>query len=253
MLEALDRVLEAHSTPGRDKSVRRPGIWLILPFILGLLGLILVLPASLGRVVYALISPEQAIRVATQMLPKIEERTGPICAGELGVKALNSLAAHMSGTLPVRISVIDMGDKAMLSLPGRHVVLNRRVVENVKSDQELAGWVALGLSERQPGAAMRGLFEDGGNWATLTFLANGQVSEAAQERAVNHMLLSPAVLPDIDETRATEVLSAAKVPASPIVAALRREGLAIVVKGYLGDTEPILTDQEWVALQQICD
>ena len=41
--------------------------------------------------------------------------------------------------------------------------------------------------------------------------------------------------------------------ASPIVAALRRHGNALPVAGYQGAGSPMLSDQAWVALQQICD
>ena len=253
MRDAIGQIMAARADGPPDGPRRRPGWWLLLPVLMAMAGLVLVLPAGISRVAYALISPEQAARIGAQMLPRLEERTGPECANEAGRQALATLSARLAGDAPMAVSVVELGDKPLMILPGHHVVLNRTTVEAARSDHELAGWIAIGLGEMRPGAGLRALFEDGGRWNTVRFLATGRVGDAAQEQAVNHMLIALDGIGAIDAERTSQILARAEVPASPIVAALRRHGNALPVAGYQGAGSPILSDQAWVALQQICD
>ena len=185
------------------------------------------------------------------MLPRLEERTGPICASDAGERALRRIEKRLSAAGPVTLSVLELGDKKLLALPGGHVVLNRDLVETSRNAEELASWAALALAEPAPGAAVRSLFEDGISGDILVFLAKGHVTIAARERAVNRMLIDNTTMPKPDPEKLAQILSDADLPSSPLEATLRRDGIEL--QGTSSSAQPVLGDQDWVGLQQICD
>ena len=252
MREAIDIVMANHLATGTPVPRRRSFVWAGWTLLL-LGGLTALVFFGLNQVVYTLISPEQADRIAVEMVPRIEERTGPACRNEPGQRALNVIAARLSVDRPVNIRVIDLGDRHVLDLPGGTVILNRATVEAARSEAELAGWAALGLSEPNPEIALQGLFDEGVSLDALTFLANGTVSGTAYERAVNRLLINGSSIGMPSPDRLSSLLEKAEIPASPLSAALRRENLVLQITGSQGPEKPVLTDDQWVALQQICD
>lgn len=252
MRDAIDRVLASNQSAPPAPPKRRGFVWLFwcLVFVAVLLSALFF---GLNRVIFTLISPEQANRIATEMVPRIEERTGPACNNEAGVRALAVIAARLSTDHPVTLRVIDLGERHVIGLPGHNAILNRATVENARSEAELAGWAALALSEPRPTTALTGLFDDGVSGDALQFLASGTVSDSAYERGVNRLLISQSTIGAPSASRLSEILVAADIPASPLSAALRRENLALQFTGSQNPEQPVLTDAQWVALQQICD
>ena len=258
MRTALDRVLSARlGAPAAPHS--RVPLMVVTALLLAVVGIAMLnLPTVLGGFAPTFIAPERARVLAGQMLPLVEERTGPTCTTSNGDGALERLARRLMPQVPARVHVADLGDLPYLALPGDTVVISRHIAERAESPEEFAGWAALAFEDGAGQAALGHVFRASGIADGLSFLANGSFSDRTLDAAVNRLMLSADVRRPLDLSAATYRLADAGIPAEPLVAGIRREGtssgpLSIPpVEGSEGGPE-VMTDGEWVALRGICD
>lgn len=253
MRDALARVMQGQGASAA--TVRGRGrLWAMLVVLVLVAASVFWLPGLITGVVRDQISPERAALLGSEMLGKVAERTGPACYSVAGSRALARIAARLSGSGKVALHVFDLGDKPLLRLPGGHLLLGRSLVEDAQSPEELAGWAALGLADPDRDPALRGMFRDGDLWDGLVFLASGNLAERAKEEAVNRMLISSTPVGAPSPLKTAALLGRAQVPMEPLRLGLTREGVSFALPVLdEGEVRPLMADQDWVALQQICE
>jgi len=257
MQEALEKVVEFMrvSAGGGAKKKSRVRPWAIGFSVAALLTLIAMSPALMRDFAHRLISPQRSQVLAAEMLPLIEERTGPACDTPAGSAALSKVARRMSPDGSGKLHVLDLGDVPAIALPGGNVVLNSEVIRNASGPSEIAGWAAVGLAGSTKSPALSGLFDSGGTWDGIKFILTGDLPERAMNRSINRLLISRKVLTPEIEMAVVDSMKEASVHPAALVAGLRREGLSTSLVPWGGNsaTEPVLTDDEWVAVQSICE
>lgn len=254
MRAALSAIL-AGKTAATDPGPTRGGrILKALTVLVAIAALITLIPTFLSSYSHRLIAPERAGLLSAEMMPMIEARTGPRCTFGPGIRALDSIVARLDPATAMRLDVLDLGDLNLISLPGNHVLLNRRIVETAQSADEIAGWAALGLAGSEKSPALRGLFDGGGVWDGMRFWATGHLADSAKTRAVNRVLIaSGSGVAGLDE-KAADILSAAELPVRPLAKSLFRNGITTTIGSSEADGRPMdLADGDWVALQEICN
>lgn len=250
---ALDRVLpKPMATPVTGHKRPRffwPAIILILASA-AYFGM----PDFIDRLAYRMIPPERAALLADEMIPMIEERTGPACASPAGLKALEVLSARLQPASKVKLHVHDLGDASVISLPGDKVVIDQRIMELSSSPEEIAAWAAIGIAGIAQSPAITGLFQNDGLLDGLKFLATGNLPQSAKNRAVNLMLINAAQIAPITAENANQLLINAKISTNGLAGVLSREAFGVEIEHYRPDVtaEPPLTMQEWNSLKGIC-
>ncbi len=217
--------------------------------------LILMSPALMRDLAHRLISPQRSAVLSNEMLPLIEDRTGPACRSARANAALTKLALRIEPQMTGRIHVLDLGDAPLLALPGGDVVLNAGIVERAKMPDEVAGWIALGLAGSKNSPALRGLFDKGGTYDGIKFILSGDLPEQAMNRSINRLLINPKVISPKIEAEVANMLTRARINSAPLITGIRREGLSTSLTPWQNTVPPetLLNDNEWVALQSICD
>lgn len=258
MRAALGRVLAARLDAPRPPRSRMPLVVATAALFLVAGLAVMNLPAILSGFAPSLIAPERARVLARQMMPLVQERTGPPCATRAGDAALDRLARRLMPRAPAQVFVADLGDLPYLALPGETVIVSRHIAERAASPEEFAGWAALAFADGASHAALGHVFGASRISDGLGFLANGSFSAPTLDRAVSRLMISSDVRRPLELEAAALSLADAGIPAEPLVRGIRREALVSgpltipPVEGSEGGPL-VLTDGEWVALQGICE
>jgi hypothetical protein len=186
-----------------------------------------------------MVPPEAAAEIGDRMLIALIEARGAPCDDPAGGRALARLARRLDPAL--RLRVLDLG-APVAALPGRTVLIDRDALAAAAAPEELAGWAALALG-RDPLAA---LLQGAGTARALRYVLTGELDDPALAAAAAPAPAAAEAAPALAR------LTAAGLDPRPFAAALARTGLAVPAPPPAA-ASPALADQDWVALQGICD
>lgn len=250
MIEALSTVrgaiLAARPHPGRLRNI-------ILAASLGLVILAgLFLPGAIRSHTVSVVPDATRTRLGDMAMTEMLHLTGAPCAAPLGRAATETLATRVFNAASVRIYVMN-GLPRAVHLPGRQILLPAPLVERQDSPDLAAGAaLAEGLRSTEVDP-LYPLLDYAGTWATLRLLTTGQMPQEALDGYAEWLVqATPATVPD-DLLLAR--FGAADLSVAPYARALltdRAEALVAADPWPEGSPRPILTDNEWISLQSIC-
>lgn len=248
MTDAIAAVTRAHLH--RDAPVLRTRKnWLPALAAAALLALVAALFPALIEGQAARMAPPDALEVfGDEMLLQIMATRGPLCADPAGRRALAALANRIAPGDAPRLRALDLGPAPVALLPGRTVLIGRAALSRAEDPAEIAGWIALALAREHMAPGPQRLMHAVGPWTSLRYVLTGRLSDEALARATR-AAFDPALPGEIDA--AIERLRGAGVATAPFADGLRRFG----IDAHAAPTEgaAALSDQEWVALQGLCD
>ena len=252
MVEAIEEVRKALA-----KARPRPGKlrhWLTGGLIVTTLLLaIFWLPGALTRQTLAVVPATKRAEIGATMLGFVETRTGGLCQSPRAVAATERLSARLFGT-GTQITVARRLPHPALALPGDIIVLDDRVLQATDDPAATAGFLLAAKSAMHNADPLEDLLKEAGLNTTFRLLTTGDIPAAVLRDDTFRRLESPAkVAPDTLRQR----FAAANVPQAPYLAAVDSQ------TGSMPDIAPdpldgratpiILTDSDWVALQNICN
>lgn len=179
--------------------------------------------------------------------------TGQPCGAIEGRRAMTRLENWLlpdGGT----IHIVDMGARFSAHLPGGNILLNRVLIEEESGPEVAAGFVLMEKTLMQENNPITNLFHALGTRATLTFIANGTLSEKALAAYARTQLTHPLHRPE--DAPFLNNFETAKLTSSPFAFALDASGKAtstlIALDPVRDNYRPQITDADWIALQSIC-
>lgn len=246
MIDAIEQVARAVSRRRGHRGRLRGGVLSAVMAVLGV-AVVLWLPGALVRHAVNVVPPATRADTGARLLRHLTETTGPACRNEAARLPLADLADRVLGRDGGQVVVLRGGPDVAQHLPGRIVVLNRRMIEGFDSPDVAAGAI---LAERLRARAtdpIAALLRSVGPMAALHLLTRGEVSDAALEGYAERLLTQ---IPDpLTQGQLTDGFAEARLDAGPYLAAIAPGTPAQPVPG---DLLPVLPDGAWVALQGIC-
>jgi hypothetical protein len=205
-------------------------------------------PAALREQAIRMVPVEQTEELGDRMLLVLMEEAGGPCLQPAGRRALDRIAARVTaGMAPARLHVLALESAPAAALPGRTVLLDRNAVLEAEAPAEIAGWIAVALG-RDPVPA---LMAEAGPVGDLRYILTGDVGGTALADAAGTALTPPAAF---EAAAAMDLLATRGIDPAPFGEALRRAGMDVTPPAMGPEmATPLLRDQEWVALQGICD
>ncbi|MDO9524956.1 MAG: hypothetical protein Q7J57_05370 [Gemmobacter sp.] len=230
------------SRPGRVRAVT---LGAMVAAVVGLGALWL--PGALVTHTASLVPLSKRAEIGAVALADFERLTGQPCADPAGVQALNMLSQRLFGADPVRLVVLTDGVSGAIHLPGRLIVLDRRLVEDYDTPDVVAGYLLAEILRTEQADPLIDVLRAAGMRATFTLLTTGSLPAGAVDGyAERRLRADPApVTPDA----LIDALAAAKVAPGPYA---RASGLADVGPRPMPDATPLLPDGDWLSLQAIC-
>lgn len=251
MIDAIETLRRAI-----NRSRPRPGRLRLLSMLASVAAVtalaVLWLPGALQDHTLKVVPQVKRAQIGAALLERIERISGPRCGDPSGVAALALLSLRLNaGTLAV---LPDM-TRDSIHLPGGLILLDRAVLEDFEEPDVAAGYIVVEQALRDIRDPLRNLLGVVGLWENFHLLTTGDVAPAALDAYAEHLMTAPEITPDRPLLIAR--FEAAELRSSPYAYARDITGETTLdliegdpMNGKL--TEPLLSDANWLRLQNIC-
>ncbi|MFN3971023.1 MAG: hypothetical protein ACK4L4_06565 [Gemmobacter sp.] len=255
MIGALETVRSAirsaRPRPGRLRGTIMGGV---LALVIG--AGVFLLPDALLTHTASVLPPATRADLGRMALADLVRVTGKPCAAPLGQAALNRLSARLfGGQAPVPVVVVREGVATSVHLPGRLVILSEALVAEADGPEMAAGFILAERTAAETRDPALSLLHHAGLLATFRLLTTGALPPASVAGHAETLLRTGHMPPPFDALLARMRL--AEVSATPYAQAIDPTGetvLPLIEADPFPDgaPRPLLRDQDWVALQDIC-
>lgn len=254
MIEAIARVQGAIATHRAHTGRLRSGLLVLA--ILAVLGwLVLWLPEALIVHAARIAPPAQARDLGQAILADLERGSGAVCRRESGQAVLDWLAPRLLGPEAV-IRVVPGPLGGARRLPGEIYVIGSNLLQTAPGPEAAAAHLVAARLATTDAALRQAAIEHAGLLASLRLMTLGHLPQDALAGFGAAMLMNPAPRPaDADLLGA---LAERGIPAEPYARTIDPTGQTVLplIEGdafrNAPPARPLLTDEQWLALQQIC-
>lgn len=254
MIEAIERVQRAiashRAVPGRLR-----GVLMALGVLAMLGGLVLWLPDALIRHAARIAPPAQARTIGLAVLSDLERSAGMVCRRTSGQQVLNWISPGLLGS-DALVQVVPGPLNGARRLPGDLYVLGADLLTATPGPEASAGHlIAASMAETGPETTLNAL-RHAGLMASLRLMTLGTLPRAAMEGYGEALLTEEAPRPDL--AALPPAFAERGLSTEPYARSLDPTGATVLP---LIEADPIragttpaslLTDEQWLALQQIC-
>ncbi|MGI1663824.1 hypothetical protein ACRDNQ_16415 [Palleronia sp. KMU-117] len=255
MIEAIDRVRRAVERARPRPGRLRGGI--IAALVVAVLGAgVFWVPGALARQTASIVPEAARAAIGDAMLAELRPLTGPPCASPQGTRALAALSRRLLSDDSTTLMIVPDGVLSARHLPDGTILLGRALVEDYETPEVVAGYVLAETQRMRSVDPLEEMLHAAGIGAALRLLTTGEVPQAAIGARARALVAQddPPLLP---AEGLVPRFATAGVPITPYAYALDITGETTVdlieadsVRTPL--ERPILSDQAWVALQNIC-
>lgn len=254
MIGAIERVHNAIESRRAHPGRLRGGL-MALGVAAMLLAGVVWLPGALVRHAAQIAPPAQADRIGAQLLADIERSTGPACHRGAGDTVLAHLAPRLLGP-GAKITVLPGGLDRAMRLPGNLFVIGNDLVAGQTDAEAAAGHLLAAATAQTDAEVMRAALERAGPRAALQLLTSGKLPADALSGWGEALLTRSA--PRADDEALLAAFERAGFSTRAYARSVDPTGetvLSLIEADPFGGTAapaPLLTDQQWQAVQQIC-
>jgi len=195
--------------------------------------------------------------IGHDLVTAMDRYTGAPCTSEAGAPVLDRLSRKLFAGDETRIIILRDGlpPGGAVHLPGRLILVDRRLVENHDGPEALAGLLLAERLRADLADPLQTVLHDAGIAATFNLLATGNLpADALASQAQARLRDAPQPLPP---EQLLERLAATGVPATPYALAqdpTGRDTLALIEADPFppGTGQAVMPDADWLILQAIC-
>lgn len=210
------------------------------------------LPGALQDHTLTVVPEVKRQQIGAALLRRIERVSGPRCAEPGGMASLALLSLRLDAN---RIAVLPDMTRASLHLPGHMILLDRAVLEDYEEPDVAAGYIVAELARRSENDPLLRLLDVAGIWENFRLLTTGDVSPSALDSYAQHLMTTPQTDPNLSNL--TAQFAKVSLRSTPYARARDITGettLELIegdpMNGKL--TEPLMSDPNWLRLQNIC-
>ena len=254
MIEAIDKVQTAIAA-SRAHPGRLRGVLTVLAAIAVIAGAVWWLPDALIRHAARIAPPAQARAIGEAVLDDMTRATGPVCARRSGQQVMDWLTPRLlSDDSTVRILPAPL--TGARRLPGDLYALGLDLVQTSTGPEVAAGHLLAARQAQDPGDVLRDALRHAGMGGALRLLTFGALPDGAMD-GYGQQLLTEATPRPVDGPLLAAFREAG-VPSEPYARSIDPTGASVLplIEGdpfrQAPPDRPLLTDEQWLALQQIC-
>lgn len=245
-LETVHRAVEARNPhPGRMRN-----ILIAASVAAGLALAVFWLPGAMIRHTAAVVPPATRLEIGRTALADVERVSGSPCANAQAEAPLAHLSQRLFPGGKVRIVVLRDTPAPAAHLPGDILLVDRHLIEDYQGPDVLAGYLLVQHDAARRLDPLVGLLRWAGLRATFALLTSGGMPSRAI-RGYGQRLLARPQQP-VSTARLAAVFQRAGVPMAPYLRASGQFRPTDVPASASPADAPVLSDNDWVALQQIC-
>ncbi|MEX3316823.1 hypothetical protein [Sulfitobacter sp. PS-8MA] len=251
MIEAIEKLRRAI-----NRSRPRPGRlrWLGVAVSVAVVAALALfwMPGALRDHALKVVPEVKRASLGAALLDRLERVSGPVCETPTGSAALSRLAKRLEAG---RLAVLPDMTRPSLHLPGRLIVLDRSVLEDHEEPDVAAGYVLTEDVARAAHDPLRDLLDTVGLRETFRLLTTGDIAPEALNSYAETLLTRKTAVPQIEPHLAR--FAQAELRSTPYAYAkdITGENTLPLIEGdpMTGKlTAPLLSDADWLRLQNIC-
>lgn len=249
MIDAIEQVRAA-----LDKERPKPGKlrhWMTGGLIVvTLLLAIFWLPGALTRQTLAVVPAPKRTEIGAAMLGHMQAETGPACREPGAVEAARRLAERLFGhqTLTQIVVVPELAQGAV-AIPGQLIVLDYGVLQGTDDPAVAAGYVLAAHAARMETDPLEKVLRQAGLGTTFRLLTTGEIPPEILQANAATIVAAPWA--EVEENSLRRIFATAQIPSAPYAAIVEAD---LTPDTLSGDAiSPILTDADWISLQNICN
>ena len=254
MIQAITRVQGAVASHRAHTGRLRSGL-IVLAILAGLGWLVFWLPGALVTHAARIAPPAQARDIGMAILADLEREAGAVCRRDSGQAVLDWLAPQLLGA-DATIRVVPGPLGGARRLPGQVYVMGSDLLQTAPGPEAAAAHLIAAQLATTDESLRQAAVHHAGLLASLRLMTLGCLPEDAVQGFSAAMLRDPAPRP----TDADFLLSLAErgIPAEPYARTIDPTGQSVIplIEGDpfrdAPPARPLLTDEQWLALQQIC-
>jgi hypothetical protein len=255
MIDVIERVRSAvergRPHPGRLRS----GITLALVLLVSGV-LIFWVPGALVRQTASIVPDATRTQIGAGMMAEIRPLVGPICMTPQGQRALVTLARRLLPDTPPTLIVVPSAIRTTRHLPDGTVLVGRALVEDHDTPEVVAGYVLAETARMNATDPLEAMLEVAGVRTAVRLLTTGDVPGAAIRDAARRIVAAEDPPPPTADAL-IPLFADAGVRLAPYAYAVDPTGettLALIEAdpAVASGARPLLGDDTWVALQNIC-
>jgi len=255
MIDAIERVRTAiernRPHPGRLRLAMTLSASAV---VLGLA--VFWLPGAMLRHTVSVVPDVNRAAIGDALLTRIQRVTGIPCAEPRATEALAKLGKRLPAPNGKnKLVVVRSGVKDTVHLPGGAILVNSTLIEDYDEPDVVAGYVIAERLRTQLQDPLERLLEFSGLIATFRMLTTGVLDDASVEAYSEHLLTEKPARLDTETLLAG--FEAWSVRSTPFAYALDVSGettLGLIEADPFATTppDPLLSDSDWLRLQNIC-
>lgn len=255
MIDAIEEVrkalAKARPQPGKLRH------WITAGIVAATLALaVFWLPGALMRQTLAVVPASKRLEIGAIILAHVQTRTGEVCRDASAQAAAGTLATRVFGAgTPLNIVVVPSLDQGALAMPGDLIILDADLLQAADDPVAVAGFVLashVAIAGHDP---LEPVLREAGMATTFGLLTTGDIPREVLQRHADARLAEPAPQPASDALR--QAFTRANLPHRPyqVLADTRTGTMPDLGRDPLDGqpTPPIMTDSEWISLQNICN
>ncbi|NNJ68329.1 MAG: hypothetical protein HKP54_09850 [Boseongicola sp.] len=253
MIDAVEKVLRAVRKQGRHPGRLRNLIYGGLSVLVLVLA-VFWLPGALSRYASHIIPEETRDNIGARLAADVERLTGAHCEDPTALAALNRLSQRLFPDATPQVLVLPSALETTQHLPGGTLLVSHKLVEDFETVDVLAGYLLAENLRRRTFDPFERLLKGAGLTAAFGLLTTGDISED-DLRAHAEALIVAEPLELTGDGLAAEFVQSEVKPDAYITAAAPPPQASETLSNASAQipTSPLLTDSEWIALQQICE
>lgn len=254
MIQAIAKVQGAIATH-RAHTGRLRSTLLVVAILAVLGGVVLWMPNVLISHAARIAPPAQARDIGTAILADLETTSGTACARDSGQAVLDWLAPQLVGP-NARIRVLPSPLGGARRLPGDLYVMGNDLLQNAPGPETAVAHLIAARLAVDDDTLRQSAMEQAGLLAALRLMTLGHLPQGALAGHAQTILGNPPPRPD--DATLLPALAKARIPAEPYARSIDPTGQAVqsLIQNDTFRTtpppRPLLTDEQWLALQQIC-
>lgn len=254
MIQSIERVHRAIETHRAHPGRLRGGLTLLAVLAM-FTALIVWLPDAIIRHAAHIAPPAQSRDMGLALMADMEKSTGAVCLRNSGQTVLDWLAPKLLSDQAV-IHVLPSPIGGARRLPGEVYVLGLDLLQGEPGPEAAAAHLIAASLAVDDATLRQSVLEKSGLVVSLRLMTLGHLPRDAVAGQAEAVLAAPAPRPaDADLLAA---LAARNVPAAPYARSIDPTGQAVLPLlendpfRNAPPARPLLTDEQWLALQQIC-
>ncbi|MGV3694622.1 MAG: hypothetical protein ACO1OA_08890, partial [Paracoccus marcusii] len=254
MIQAITRVQGAVASHRAHRGRLRGGL-IVLAILAALGWLAFWLPGALVTHAARIAPPAQARDMGMAILADLEREAGAVCRRNSGQAVLDWLAPQLLGA-DAAIRVVPGPVGGARRLPGQVYVMGSDLLRTAPGPEGAAAHLSAAKLRTADEMLRQAAVHHAGLLASLRLMTLGHLPADAMQGFGAMLLREPAPRPD--NTDFLDALAERGIPAEPYARTIDPTGQSVIplIEGdpfrNTPPARPLLTDEQWLALQQIC-